>query len=123
MNKFEGLQEGPLSVQRLDDERGLVIIFAGKSILRDPSEVLQPALMQVVEEAQAAQRTLVLDFRELKYMNSASFTPVIKTLEKARMNDLSVTVLYSSEKRWQSVSFAALNIFETSDGRVSIEGM
>ncbi len=122
MDRFEGIQDGPLNVQRSEDDQGLILAFTGKSILRDPTEVLQPILLRVLEEADRADSRLVLDFRELTYMNSSTFTPLIKTLERARLGGSRVTVLFSPDKKWQSVSFTALTIFDTPDGRIRVEG-
>lgn len=122
MAKFEGIQEGPLTIGREDRDGELVLVFEGKSILRDPTELLQPLLFDSLSEASESSLTLVLDFRKLTYMNSSTFTPVVKTLEKARVGTGSVRVLFNSEERWQSVSFAALSIFATRDGRISVSG-
>jgi len=122
MEKFEGIQEGPLNLTRGERDGDIVIEFTGKSILRDPSEFLQPILFQVLEEAGEGGRRLVLDFRGLTYMNSSTFTPLIKLLERARTGDSKITVIFGSDQKWQAVSFAALTIFTTSDGRVAIEG-
>ena len=122
MNRFQGLHEEPLHVERSDDDRGIVLTFSGKSILRDPTGMLQNGLQQAREEADAEGIGLVLDFRNLDYMNSATFTPVIKILEKARLGRTRLTVLYNQTKRWQTVSFAALAIFETADGRIVVRG-
>lgn len=121
MEKFEVREDGPLRIERTDGGDKVVLEFKGKSILRDPAEFLQPILFQMLDEIEQSGSRLVLDFRELTYMNSSTFTPLIKTLEKGRLGDFKITVLFSSDKRWQSVSFAALTIFETRDGRVSIE--
>jgi hypothetical protein len=122
MDRFEGIQEGPLTVKRSGSDANVGLVFEGKSILRDPTEILQPILFQVLDESDDADKRLELDFRELSYMNSSTFTPIIKTLEKARLGDSKVTVIYSSDQKWQAVSFAALTIFDTGDGRISIEG-
>jgi hypothetical protein len=122
MEKFNGITEGPLSISRNDDEETLVLSFTGKSILRDPTELLQPNLFLVLDEVEETGKTLVLDFTELSYMNSSTFTPLVKTLEKARRGTCRVRVLYDESQKWQSVSFAALTIFNTTDGRVQVEG-
>jgi hypothetical protein len=49
-------------------------------------------------------------------------TPVIKVLEQARVGDGMVTVMYSKTLKWQDISFSALVIFQTPDGRIEIQG-
>lgn len=122
MRKFEGFSEGPLKIEREDQADRILLSFEGKSILRDPAELLQPLLMQVLEEATESSRRLVLDFRLLTYMNSSTFTPLVKTLEHARIGNAMITVIYDDTAKWQSVSFTALTIFDTADGRVSVVG-
>ena len=122
MSQFEGVQDGPLTIRREEITDDLVLIFEGKSILRDPAEFLQPILIQVLEEADAESKRLVLDFSGLTYMNSSTYTPLVKTLEKARLGQSRITVLYDAAQKWQSVSFVALTIFATGDGRVSVVG-
>lgn len=122
MDRFEGISEGPLTITRSEPDGQLVFEFSGKSILRDPTELLQPILFQILAEAEESRQRLVLDFRNLTYMNSSTFTPLVKTLEKARLGDSMVTVWYSSIQKWQAVSFTALTIFDTGDGRVVVEG-
>lgn len=122
MSQFEGVQDGPLTIRREEITDDLVLVFEGKSILRDPAEFLQPILIQVLDEADADDKRLVLDFSGLTYMNSSTYTPLVKTLEKARLGKSRITVLYDAAQKWQSVSFVALTIFATGDGRVSVVG-
>lgn len=122
MSKFEGMTDGPLTIERTDESGDLCLRFIGKSILRDPSELLQPILLQVLEEAGTNSQRLILDFRGLTYMNSSTFTPLVKTLEKARLGTATLTVIYNETAKWQTVSFTALTIFNTSDGRVTVVG-
>lgn len=121
MDKFTGIQEGALTIRREDGD-ALTLVFEGKSILRDPMEFLQPILFRVLDEAIEAGTRLVLDFRPLEYMNSSTYTPLVKTLERARVGSGQLTVLYDEALKWQSVSFSALAIFVTSDGRVAVTG-
>ena len=121
MEKFTGITDGPLSISRDDEERGVVLRFTGKSILRDPTELLQPNLFLVLEEVEESGKRLFLDFSQLMYMNSSTFTPLVKTLEKARRGNAQVTVIYNATQKWQAVSFQAMSIFDTADGRVHVE--
>lgn len=122
MSRFDGIQEGPLTIRREEVTKDLVLVFEGKSILRDPAEFLQPILIQVLDEADAEGKRLILDFSSLTYMNSSTYTPLVKTLERARLGNSQITVLYDADQKWQSVSFVALTIFATGDGRVAVVG-
>lgn len=119
----ELLNEGALKIEKQRSEAELVLMLSGKSIIRDATGTLLPVFVTALEEAEAEGVRLVLDFRTVTYMNSSSFAPVIKILEKARIGMMPVTVMYSREQKWQEVSFAAMTIFKTPDGRVAITGV
>ena len=103
------------------DNESLSVRFHGKSMLRDPNEFLMPILLRALSEANEKQRRLLLDFRSLTYMNSSTLTPVIKLLEQARIGEGMLTVLYRKSLKWQDISFSALVIFRTPDGRIEIK--
>ncbi|MBI4978360.1 MAG: hypothetical protein HZC28_12845 [Spirochaetes bacterium] len=112
-----------LHIEIFKDERSLTMHFTGKSILRNPAEFVMPIVLNALTEAKNRGQRLVLDFRDLLYMNSSTLTPVIKILEKARVSDGEVTVLYNKAMKWQDISFSALGIFQTNDHRILIEGI
>jgi anti-anti-sigma regulatory factor len=114
-------EAGALRVEKHAADTELRVVLSGKSIIRSANEVLLPVLLEALTGAQGAGKRLVLDFRPLTYMNSSSFAPVIKVLEKARLGGAHLQVLYSSEQKWQEVSFAAMRIFSTPDGRISVQ--
>ena len=114
------LSDGPLHIEREVGDDTLRLRFVGKSILRDPVDLVLPVLLEALEQAEVQNCRLILDFCGITYMNSSSFTPIVKTLEKARVGTAQMTVRYDSGQKWQSVSFTALNIFATPDGRVAI---
>ena len=62
----------------------------------------------------------MLDFRKLEYLNSSTITPVIRILEQAKRGTALVTVVYNAELKWQALSFSALYLFQSLDGRVTV---
>lgn len=111
-----------LTLEKNEADEDVTIRFLGKSILRDPAEFILPILLAALTDASSTRRRLVLDFCELTYMNSSTLTPLIKVLERARLGDDRLTARYRKALKWQAVSFSALTIFQTPDGRVAIEG-
>ena len=69
-----------------------------------------------------ARLPLVMDFSDLEYMNSSTFTPVVKALDESRRLAVPVVLEYSLTRKWQALSFSALRTFETLDGRIKIIG-
>ncbi len=114
--------EGPLSIELVKDGERLRLGFTGKSSDREPGRFIMPVLQDAIERARAAKATLVLDFCELEYMNSSTFTPVVKSLAVARAAAISVVLQYSLARKWQALSFSALRTFETLDGRIQVQG-
>ena len=123
MAENESYTNAQLQVELIQHKDSITVRFLGKSILRDPSEFVMPILVRSLDQATSDDRRLVMDFQDLAYMNSSTLTPVIKILERARVGSGSVTAVYRRSLKWQEMSFAALRIFETRDGRIEIQGV
>ena len=103
-------------------DEAITVTWRGRSTARDPSRFLLPILTHLVEAATADGRSLVLDFRALDYLNSSTLAPLVRILDAARRGTASVVVQYSRPRKWQTLSFSALEVFQTTDGRVVVEG-
>lgn len=122
MAKVQTFTNSQLTIEVSDDDKAITMQFLGKSILRDPNDFMMPILLRTLGEAISARKRIVMDFRSLSYMNSSTLTPVIKILERARVGEGQITVAYRKSLKWQDISFSALVIFQTPDGRIVIEG-
>jgi len=120
MDKEKTYRDDRLTITRQRTSEGLTLHFYGRSIVRDPADFLMPLLSKYLDATARHNVRLILDFRRLSYMNSSTFTPLIKILQKARLGDHQVTAIYSKVEKWQEVSFGALTIFGTEDGRIDI---
>jgi len=114
--------QGDLSLELAEGPRELRLTWRGKSADREPSRFLVPVLTAALERAREAALPLVLDFRELDYMNSSTFTPVVKALDESRRLSVPIVLEYALARRWQALSFSALRTFETLDGRIKVNG-
>ena len=114
--------QGDLTLELAERPGELRLTWRGKSSDRDPSRFLLPVLAAALERARDAALPLVLDFRELAYMNSSTFTPVVKALDESRRLSVPIVLEYSLARRWQALSFSALRTFETLDGRIKVHG-
>jgi hypothetical protein len=112
-----------LRMELSEDEKSVIIRLLGKSILRDPNEFIMPVLQETVTEANALKKRIIIDFTELVYMNSSTLTPIIKILEKIRIGDGKISLVYKKSLKWQDISFSALVIFQTNDKRIEIKGV
>jgi len=104
------------------DGAEIEVHWLGKSVQRNPSQFIIPTLAIVMKRGVDENKAVVWDFRRLEYMNSSTITPVIKTLETVKKGSGKVRLLYNKGKRWQDLSFSALRIFETKDGRIKVTG-
>lgn len=113
---------GELTLELVQAANELRLRWLGKSTEREPGHFLVPVLAEAFESARAAGVPLVLDFTELDYMNSSTFTPVVKALDHSRRLAVPVILEYSLSRKWQALSFSALRTFETLDGRIKVNG-
>jgi hypothetical protein len=112
--------QGELTLE-LTRPPGMVrLAWLGKSADRDPSRFLVPVLAEAMETAKLERLPLVMDFSGLDYMNSSTFTPVVKALDESRRLAVPVVLEYSLTRKWQALSFSALRTFETLDGRIKV---
>lgn len=121
--KKQSFANAQLQLEITEDENRIAIRLLGKSILRNPTEFILPILQNTVSEANQQKKRTVIDFTDLKYMNSSTLTPIIKILEKTRVEEGEITLLYRKNLKWQDISFSALVIFQTEDKRIEIKGV
>ena len=108
----------------LEEKRDAIEInWSGKSIDREPGKFITPILVNAIRRSSGLNKKIILDFRDLAYMNSSSITPVIKILERAKRGRTQIRVVYRKSLKWQDLSFSALEIFRTKDRRVEIKGL
>ncbi len=118
---IETFNERNLTIE-LDDGEVVRINWLGKSTAREPSQFVLPVLSKALELAAAGDKPIEIDFQRLEYMNSSTITPLIRILEQAKRGSAKVKVIYSKALKWQSLSFTALQVFKTEDGRIEIVG-
>jgi len=111
-----------LSLEVKENETSINIKWTGVSIEREPSKFITPILVNAIKNSSDRNKRIILDFRELAYMNSSTITPVIKILERAKRGETQIEVLYQKSMKWQDIIFSALEIFQTKDRRVEIKG-
>lgn len=113
--------EDQLQLEVVDGDE-IEIRWLGKSVQRNPSQFIIPTLADVMKRGAMQNKAVIWDFRQLEYMNSSTITPVIKTLEMVKKGTGKVKLIYNKGKKWQDLSFSALRIFETKDGRIQVVG-
>jgi hypothetical protein len=122
MGEVKRFVRGELSLELSEGPGELRLAWRGKSNDREPGQFLVPVLSDALEQARAGKVTLVFDFSELDYMNSSTFTPIVKALDESRRLAVRMVLEYSLSRKWQALSFSALRTFETLDGRIKVSG-
>jgi hypothetical protein len=122
MADVKRFEQGDLALELSRTGSELRLAWQGKSAERDPSRFLVPVLAEAMESARVHGLPLVMDFTGLDYMNSSTFTPVVKALDESRRLAVPVVLEYSLSRKWQALSFSALRTFETLDGRIKVRG-
>ncbi len=114
--------QNDLTLELTQSAGELRLVWRGKSSDREPSRFVAPILTEALERARAAGLPFMMDFSPLEYMNSSTFTPVVKALDDSRRLAVPVVLEYSLARKWQALSFSALRTFETLDGRIKVRG-
>jgi hypothetical protein len=114
--------QGELTVEAHPGADELRLVWRGRSSEREPGTFLLPLLAQALETCRRDGQRLTLDFSPLEYMNSSTFTPIVRTIDEARRAGVGIALEYSQAKKWQALSFSALRTFETPDGRIAVLG-
>lgn len=118
----ETFSERALTISFTIDDK-IMVVFSGESTAREPGLFVLPILTRALDEARNHGKALVVDFRELGYMNSSTITPLIRVLDQVRQDDTRVRVVYRKDLKWQALSFTALQVFQTADLRIQVEGV
>jgi hypothetical protein len=119
----EVFSDAALKLEILTEETQVRVRWSGKSTAREPGPFIVGVVTRALDRATRCSLPLVLDFQSVDYMNSSTITPVIRLLTQARRNSQTVRVVYARSLKWQTLSFTALNMFQTNDGLIEIRGV
>jgi hypothetical protein len=119
---METFTDNTLTLELAESPERVVLAWKGKSNDREPARFLVPVLEKALSRGEGGKREVVLDFSALDYMNSSTFSPLVKLLDQAAKGGHRVSLVYSQARKWQALSFSALKAFETGDGRVRVHG-
>ncbi len=123
VNNTEKFTSHFLTLEKIVGDTSITIRFIGKSNERNPSKFISPILSDVLHQSDSGNKEIILDFKELEYMNSSTITPILKILDKAtREKNYRIAIVYRQSLKWQDLSFSALKIFELKDNKIKIIG-
>lgn len=117
---MENLEAGDLTIQILAGGDGVIQLdWRGKSNDRQPNKILRPFFIEVERVAAAQGAAVEMHFENLDHFNSSTITAVIQLIQGLRAKNIKLVIVFSSELKWQKLSFEALRIFEKPDGLLS----
>jgi hypothetical protein len=102
-------------------ERGVEVVWTGRSSEREPSRLLAPFFSSVLKQASTEGLPLTMRFERLDHFNSSTVTTLIAVIRSAQTQGVALTLTYDSQRRWQSLSFEALRVFEQPDGMFRVQ--
>src|SRR5262249_8783251 len=102
---------GQLRIDTQTSAHDLLVTWRGRSVARDPSAFIWPVLQHVL--AQANGKRVILDFCHMEYMNSSTLTPLVRMMEQAKRDNVSVSLRYDSKLKWQALAFSVPELMGT----------
>ncbi len=117
---MESFKDGTLEIAIENMEDSVLMSWKGVSDSRNPSGFLNPYFEKLIEEMKNL--TLVIEFKDLEYMNSSTIPPIIRLLKNLDSNEIATTIVYDINSTWQEVSFKALKTISTMLPRITVEG-
>lgn len=108
-----------LSIRRIQTKTQYILSWSGECDFRNPSEILTPVLHSVLPELR--DRQLVLDFRELYFMNSASVTPILAFVKSLCSKNIQVHLIYSGSLSWQRTTAMSMRALGRALKLLSVE--
>lgn len=82
------------------------IVWTGVSEIQDPESTLGPFLRGLIPKL--VNRKVVIDFRKLEYLNSATMQPLFQVLKELNAKQIQTTLLYDPEVEWQRLGFRSI---------------
>jgi hypothetical protein len=117
---MENLKVDTLEIKVGKEEDGHIITWLGKSELRNPSEVLNPYLTDLLDTINATK--LVVDFKRLEFMNSSTFPALLSFMKNCDKRSIPTVFHYDNTLEWQVASFKPLVTISKTLKNVKIEG-
>lgn len=100
MNPHSRYELADLVIEVLSTPKEAKMVWRGASDTRRPSTLLEPVFKDVVR--QLGSRRLIIDFRELDFMNSSTVSPIITLLKTLNQDGIETHVIFGNEE-WQQV--------------------
>lgn len=118
-SKYEN-ESKELTLEIEDSGSEIKVSWLGRSTAVTPGQFLEPIFAELLKQPD---KKIIMNFEKLEYMNSSTITPMLSMLEQIKNGKGKIVLQYSASLKWQELSFGALQLFKTNDGRVDIAGV
>jgi hypothetical protein len=98
-----------------------ILTWKGKSESRTPSDLLMPYFRELAEKLKG--KELVVEFNQLKYMNSATVASIIQLIKYLEENGTDSTLAYDRHSKWQLASFKVLESLARTMKHIRVVGV
>ena len=111
---------GNLTIEVERDEQVARLTFLGAIDSKEPAVQMEPLLRQIAHSGAAKQ--LVMNFRELSFLNSASIGFLINFIKKMINDHFSLTICFDESVNWQRVCGRGMRTIFMRNQQVSVLG-
>jgi hypothetical protein len=103
---MDNLIHDNLTIELVNDKSTVKMSWIGASDDRDPGHFLDLYLKTLI--VQIAKMELIINFKQLEFMNSSTVPPFIRFIMDLNTNSIKTTIVYNKDSNWQVTSFRAL---------------
>lgn len=96
-----------LSIRLSNEDDVSRIVWSGISEIQDPEHDIGPFLRGLVP--QLKDRKVVIDFRLLEYINSATLQPIFQLLKELNTQEIQTVMMYDPKVEWQRLGFRSIS--------------
>ena len=106
-----------LTLEVTEESEHITVAWIGKSADREPGDFILPILLDTLQLCEKKGKSMIMEMKDLEYMNSSSITPVSRILDKSASGSVEITIRYDGSRKWQELNFSAMKIFEKKNNR------
>lgn len=108
---MDDLVAGNLRIERLGDDKNVVLQWRGSSTDRNPSLAINPYVRGIYDAVAGSGASVEMRFESLDHFNSSTITALIQMIQEARTRKIKLVLTYDAAVKWQRLSFEALRVF------------
>ena len=120
--ELENLKEDDFEIDVTKKTDALILSWRGSLHAPSPDEFLDPYFEKLLEVLREGDLSLICNFKELDYMNSASIPPLIQLLRKLAEDEITGEFIYDATRKVQTASFRALDVIARKSPYTSVKG-